>query len=119
MNTLFVYGTLKRGYNNHVFLEGAEFVGDARTRREFSMTGTAYPFVHERPALYPIAGEVFRVSDATLDRIDELEDHPVEYVRREVAVECAGRDETAWMYVAPEDAAQAACYPSGVWPPEG
>ena len=92
-HTLFVYGTLKRGFPNHETLTGGTFAGLARTVE-------AWPLLIQGPWFTPVmlpetgeghrvAGELWEVDDALLARLDQLESThlPTGYVRREIAVE--------------------------------
>ncbi|MBD3793206.1 MAG: gamma-glutamylcyclotransferase [Campylobacterales bacterium] len=46
--TLFVYGTLKKGFENHHFLDGAKFLGEATTKEKYPMVNIvkAYPYLN-------------------------------------------------------------------------
>lgn len=76
MHTLvFVYGTLKRGGENHHFLAGQRFLGEAHT-------GAGYRLYHLSgyPGMVPLAedregvtGEVWSVDAACLAELDRLE----------------------------------------------
>lgn len=73
---VFVYGTLKRGGNNHRLLAGQRFLGLARTRadyRLFELNG--YPgLVKTAPGQgLPIEGEVWAVDPHCLQQLDRLE----------------------------------------------
>ncbi len=72
---LFVYGTLKRSCANHHFLDGQEFVGEARTAPGFRLYDLGgYPGMVARPDdLDGVAGEVWSVDAAALVRLDALE----------------------------------------------
>jgi gamma-glutamylaminecyclotransferase len=74
MAHVFVYGTLKRGGENHRVLAGQGFVGAARTEpgyRLYQLDG--YPgMVAAAPGL-AISGELWEVDAACLARLDELE----------------------------------------------
>jgi gamma-glutamylcyclotransferase (GGCT)/AIG2-like uncharacterized protein YtfP len=81
---LFVYGSLQRGFENHAELRGAERVRAARTAPSYRL------LLHGSfPALAAggtraIHGELYRVSAALLDALDEFEGEG--YVRAEVAL---------------------------------
>jgi gamma-glutamylaminecyclotransferase len=80
---VFVYGTLKRGRENHRYLREQEFVAEARTAPEFRLYNMGgYPgMVWHREGL-SIQGEIWSVDEATLARLDVLEDIAGgEYVR--------------------------------------
>lgn len=73
---VFVYGTLKRGCRNHGWMRGGFFVGEATTQPDFRMHDLGgYPgmYVVEEKGL-SIRGELWRVDDAGLARLDILED---------------------------------------------
>jgi gamma-glutamylaminecyclotransferase len=74
MPAVFVYGTLKRGGENHRFLAGQRFLGEARTEPAFRLyLLDGYPgMVAGAPGL-SIAGEAWEVDAAALARLDELE----------------------------------------------
>ena len=106
MHLVFVYGTLKAGHGNHRLLqEGrAEYIGE-----DFA-PGIVYgPFPYAKPPCLAarqlgiaegthscgddrwIRGEVYKVDDKTLARLDSLEGHP-RYYRRTNVVLRSGRE---------------------------
>ena len=79
-HTVFVYGSLKKGFGNHHLLEDAEYVGKAETvSNDYTMYNLgAFPGVKEGGTTC-ITGEVYRVTDAELVRLHRLEGHPTFY----------------------------------------
>jgi gamma-glutamylaminecyclotransferase len=75
MTLVFVYGTLKRTFENHRYLEGQVFAGTAQTPPGFTLYELAgYPgMVSQDGDLEGVRGEVWAVDDACLARLDELE----------------------------------------------
>jgi len=75
MALIFVYGTLKRGDENHHFLAGQKFVGEARTTPGFRLFEVGgYPgMVPHAGDRDGVAGEVWSVDAECLARLDELE----------------------------------------------
>jgi gamma-glutamylaminecyclotransferase len=115
MNTVFVYGTLKRGYGNNRLIEqgGGEFLGEATTVDAMYLCGEWVPFASDNVPCHeqalPIRGEVFRVDDATLARLDSLEGHPYAYRRTPTKVLLIGdeRPLDAEIYIHPRAADRA------------
>ena len=72
---IFVYGSLKRGFNNHAFLRGQSFLGTARTAAGFRLFDLGdYPGMIAWPGDQAgIEGEVWAVDAACLARLDQLE----------------------------------------------
>lgn len=102
---LFVYGSLLRGEPNHRVLEGARFVGAARTKPNFSLHDLgAYPAMVDG-GTHAIVGELYEVDDLALARLDRLEGHPSYYRREAVALDDGRIVET---YVLPGDRANGA-----------
>ena len=90
MRTLvFVYGTLKRGGDNHRWIEDQEFVAEARTKAVFRMYDLGgYPGMVRDEKGYSIQGEIWSVDEAALIKLDELEDtEGGEYERVKVPLE--------------------------------
>lgn len=111
---VFVYGTLKRGFSNHFFLEGARCRGRARTREHYALYEGEYPFVFRKERVGPIYGEVYEVDTQTLMKLDRLEEHPDYYCRDQVEVVLDdGGSLTAWLYFFP--APQGRLIRSGEW----
>jgi gamma-glutamylcyclotransferase (GGCT)/AIG2-like uncharacterized protein YtfP len=107
---VFVYGTLKRGHSNHALLETSRFLGEAATLKPYWMITTGvFPILLDRvPAdfgLAPlaIAGEIYHVDDATLDRLDLWEREGRSYDRKVTEVLEAGRKVQAHIYVGVAD----------------
>jgi len=92
---VFVYGTLLNGEPNHRVLAEAELVGLASTEPAFLVDLGAFP------ALVPggntaVAGEVYKVDNATLARLDRLEGHPRFYRREPITLD-SGQDALAYL----------------------
>ena len=110
-HVVFVYGSLLKGLVNHPKLDGARFVGTA-----VMPLAELYDLGHF-PGLLPagsgagsVRGELYRVDDRTLERLDRLEGHPGFYMRKQFVVRAPfGADRTdqmeflAWVYVLPRD----------------
>lgn len=95
---LFVYGTLLRGERNDHYLASARFMGEAATEPGFGLYDFGpYPGLSE-PGRHAVAGELYEIDEDTLARVDELEEHPDYYQRREVTLSCGTR---AITYVLP------------------
>jgi len=75
MTLIFVYGTLKRGGENHAWIEQQQFIAEASTLplyRMFDLGG--YPgMVRSQDGLF-IQGEVWSVDESGITRLDILED---------------------------------------------
>ena len=92
---LFVYGTLKRGFRNAFYLNGADYLGEFTTCSDYSMYDFGgYPAV-SLEGDSPIAGEVYGINPDILAVIDRLEWYPDLYQR--VTISTAYGE--AWMYV--------------------
>lgn len=81
-NLIFTYGTLKRGFANHVLLQDLMRTGDAvfkgtyRTVENYPLVCGPYrvPFLLNMPSSGDrLTGELYAVSARGLDRVDELE----------------------------------------------
>ena len=100
MPLLAVYGTLRRGFRNHVLLRGCELVWEGFTVLPYEMVvdESCIPYLVPCDGLRRVYVEVYRVDDERLRVLDEFEDVPREYIRVEVYVHPVG---FAHIYVAP------------------
>jgi gamma-glutamylaminecyclotransferase len=89
---IFVYGSLKKDFQNHYLLEDSKYIGEATTTDFYTMIGTkskAFPYIISN---YPdnagtcIKGEVYDISEEVLEKLDKLEGHPDTYTRRNIYV---------------------------------
>ncbi|HVJ84547.1 MAG TPA: gamma-glutamylcyclotransferase family protein [Caulifigura sp.] len=89
MPIVFVYGTLKRGDCRHRYMAGSRFLELATTERGYRLFDMGeYPAMVEDPDGGAIEGELFEVSDGTLEVLDEVEGVADElYARRAVRLE--------------------------------
>jgi gamma-glutamylcyclotransferase (GGCT)/AIG2-like uncharacterized protein YtfP len=112
-STVFVYGSLKAGFHNHVLLENkeaSEFLGRAWLRGHYAMRDMrAYPGLYKHASL-PLAyilGEVYRVTPDVLQALDILESNGFYYTRtKEIAQlhkdnSAAHEEVRAWCYFLP------------------
>jgi gamma-glutamylaminecyclotransferase len=97
---LFVYGTLKRGQRSHHLLWGQEFLGEAQTAPKYRLYDAGhYPLLVEDPANgLAIKGEVWRIDDAVLGRLDQWEGVPELYSRRSITLEMEVSPVWAYFY---------------------
>jgi gamma-glutamylaminecyclotransferase len=87
--TLFVYGTLKRGFDNHHILANSNFVSTAQTLHGYPLicANKAFPYLIDAEGEgFCVDGEVYEVTHQTMLRLDELEGYPDHYTRREIEV---------------------------------
>lgn len=117
---VFVYGSLLSQLNNHHYMKGSRLVdsnarttdnayamvfgGDGKDGRDYDI----YPYVVECAnarqcdCIGSVCGEVYEVNRDVLKKLDELEEHPIEYCRKLVAVR--NHNEPAWMYICEQPA---------------
>ena len=111
---MFVYGTLKRGFSNHMRVmqkQGCEgwyrYKSDATTAASFPLFVDDYgiPYLlNRRGTGSPVKGELYDVSEEGLQALDELEGYPDRYTRMQVSVATEGSDAVqAWMYMLDRD----------------
>jgi gamma-glutamylcyclotransferase (GGCT)/AIG2-like uncharacterized protein YtfP len=109
---LFVYGTLKKGYQNSYYLKDAKFLGEFTTDPIFSMYSFgAYPGVSENGNT-AIIGEIYEVDKKQLASIDCLEWYPHYYQR--VKIETSFGE--VWMYVVNQQRCAGKIATNGIWP---
>ncbi|MEB3271212.1 MAG: gamma-glutamylcyclotransferase family protein [Synechococcus sp.] len=111
---LFVYGTLKRGHDNHRHLAGAPWAGEGL------MAGVDLhdlgPFPMAILGEGRVQGELYRVGEVELARLDRFEGVPRLY-RRELRPLSDGR--LAWIYLGrPRQVRHAPRLRQGLWPAE-
>lgn len=80
MHHVFVYGTLKRGFRLHGYMEGAEFLAPARLKDYRMHRVSWYPAIVESPG-EEVFGELFRIPESLLPVLDEVEDRGTMYER--------------------------------------
>ena len=100
MPLIFVYGTLMRGSCRSAVLRDEQFVGPATTRPRYRMYHCGgYPGLVECDPGVEIEGEVWRVSDECLLRLDDVEgtDEGL-YARRPIQLSSQPRAEQVEAY---------------------
>ena len=113
MEHVFVYGSLKRGFGNNVVLHGAEFLQEAVTPPKYTMISLgAFPGV-KLEGNTAIHGEVWRVNEEQLERLDRLEGYPSFYNREKIDI--PGLSVDPWMYYLDRDYGDEQVIDSGVW----
>jgi gamma-glutamylaminecyclotransferase len=101
-HTIFVYGTLKRGYGNYErLLKNATFLGDAiSVDVNYQMTAGGFPFLAKTKTGHAVKGQLFRVNAAQFAACDRLEGHPHFYHREEHLFKLpSGEQVKAWVYL--------------------
>lgn len=95
LQRVFVYGTLKYGGSNHHLLSRSRLLGRCHTPACYRMLDLGdYPGIVEGGAT-AISGEVYEVSPATLEKLDELEDYPLLYTRKLITTPWG----ESWIYI--------------------
>jgi gamma-glutamylaminecyclotransferase len=100
--TVFVYGTLRRGCINDAYLIHCQCTGMGWTRHHYALYLDGCPAVVKSEAVSRIRGEVYQVSSDVLAKLDLLEGHPDEYYRLLVPIDLdTGGSCLAWLYFYP------------------
>lgn len=93
---IFTYGTLKRGFPNHHFLEYATFMSNAVTCEKYQMypcTNNRFPFLIKSEKVQQIKGEIFKTnSKKLLEALDYLENYPNLYLKEFIDVELDNKE---------------------------
>ena len=105
---LFVYGSLKKGFDNHNLLSKyTKRLGKAHTVKKFAMFEDSfgnYPYLVDAPYA-KIKGELYQITRAELmKRIDEFEGAPDYYMRKKIEVKSHHGVKRAFVYVKPDRA---------------
>jgi len=105
---LFVYGSLKKGFDNHSLLgKYAKRLGKAHTVKKLAMFEDSfgnYPYIVDVP-ISKIKGELYQITRAELmQKIDEFEGAPDYYVRKKIEVKSHHGVKRAFVYVKPDAA---------------
>lgn len=97
---LFVYGTLKTGGRRHDLLAGQQFVQAAWTLPQYRLFDSGrYPcLVEDTAAGVAVQGEIWRVEESILPRLDAYEGVPQLFVRRQIALQDVAEDVQAYLY---------------------
>ena len=100
---LFVYGSLKKGFDNHNLLSKyAKRLGRALTIKKFGMFEDSfgnYPYLVPIP-YYRIHGELYEITRRELmDKIDEFEGAPEYYERKKIEVKSHHGVQRAFVYI--------------------
>lgn len=112
---VFAYGTLKRGqYFHERYLGGdkSEFLGKVVASPDYSLYIDGMPHLIQEPTDLPVKGELYRIDDWVLAKLDELEGHPMVYKRELIDVyDESGERVIAWAYLrSPNFKGKAAAY---------
>lgn len=99
---VFVYGSLKRGFDNHRIIAPAHFVGTGRTPPRFDMLDLG-GFPAAITGKHSMTGEVYEVDRDIMEMLDHLESNGSLYLRRKVPILVQGRQIPAWVYLYLDD----------------
>lgn len=85
MHYIFVYGTLKKGFDNHRYFLNRDPLFYARLQGFVLLeAGRGFPAIKQGDGF--VEGEVYEVSENALRQLDALESHPHFYCRTPVQV---------------------------------
>jgi len=116
---LFVYGSLKKGFDNHKLLQKyAKRVGKASTLGKFAMYEDSfgnYPYLVKEPVTR-VQGELYEIKrKELLDEIDEFEGAPEYYQRKRIKVKTHKGVNLAFAYLRENKEVRKEKRPLKVW----
>ena len=86
---IFVYGSLRKGLKNHHYLENSEYIEEFISDEEFYLLAYEnlnFPYLLEELAINKpktkIKGEIYKINDNVLKKIDNLESNNEIYQRK-------------------------------------
>ena len=112
IDSIFVYGTLRKGERLNPALDNANYLGDATIEGSIVNLGAfpgLIPKVEEEARVY---GEVYEIDDAILRDLDRIEGTPFLYTREEVDTDEFG---TVYTYMYNRDYSTNEVIESGNW----
>lgn len=99
---LFIYGSLKKGFDNHHIIEKATYISKAKTVNKFAMYKNKkgdYPYLVKDQHLDNINGELYRINRKDLlIKIDKFEDSPNYYQREKIKIKTRSGIKVAYTY---------------------
>jgi len=116
---LFVYGSLKKGFDNHKLLQKyAKRVGKASTVGKFAMYEDSfgnYPYLVKEPVT-KVMGELYEIKrKELLDKIDEFEGAPEYYKRKKIKVKTHKGVNLAFVYIREDEEIPKEQEPLKIW----
>ena len=116
---LFVYGSLKKGFDNHKLLQKyAKRVGKASTVSKFAMYEDDfgnYPYLVKEP-ITKVIGELYEIKrKELLDKIDEFEGAPEYYKRKKIKVKTHKGVHLAFVYIRENEEIPKGKEPLKIW----
>ena len=116
---LFVYGSLKKGFDNHTLLDKyAKRVGKASTVGKFAMYEDSfgnYPYLVKEP-ITKVMGELYEIKrKELLDEIDEFEGAPEYYQRKKIKVKTHKGVNLAFVYIREDEEIPKEQEPLKIW----
>jgi gamma-glutamylcyclotransferase (GGCT)/AIG2-like uncharacterized protein YtfP len=116
---LFVYGSLKKGFDNHKLLDKyAKRVGKASTVGKFAMYEDSfgnYPYLVKEP-ITKVMGELYEIKrKELLDKIDEFEGAPEYYQRKKIKVKTHKGVNLAFVYLREDEDIPKEQEPLKIW----
>ena len=113
-----VYGTLKKGFSNHILLADSPLVDEGWILGLSLYDLGPFPAAKRSHSPQPVFVEVYAVTAATLRRLDELEDYYPDspqtslYVRKRMQVEGSS---SCWVYIYNRSVAHHPLIEDGIW----
>lgn len=108
---VFVYGTLRRGERFHDCLRGAHRLGKHCTEARYTLLNLgAFPGAIDEGST-AIVGEVYAIDKVILARLDRLERHPWEFIRKLIRTPYG----PAWIYLYCQPYGNAPAIHQGDW----
>lgn len=104
-----VYGTLKIGKSNNVFLDDSIYMGTARTKDTMRLCVISLPYLLRGSSDEGknVLLELYYVDDTTLQALDRLEGHPIYYRREKIKLipedSVFNGEVEAWVYTVGEE----------------
>ncbi len=116
---LFVYGSLKKGFDNHKLLQKyAKRVGKASTVGKFAMYEDSfgnYPYLVKEP-ITKVMGELYEIKrKELLEKIDEFEGAPEYYQRKKIKVKTHKGVNLAFVYIREDEEIPKEQEPLKIW----
>lgn len=96
-----VYGTLKKGFSNYyAYLSDSNYICKGKTSMKYPLVVDGLPYLIEAPGIgHFVDVDIFKVTEACLQRLDRLEGHPNFYKRKQIEIKTLrGNYITCWVY---------------------